>query len=381
MMTHRLFDTLEYHRAHSEISTDAYVTARRVELGKGISKKRKIYLDTRFWILLRDVTLNRDDSADLRKLLETLREGVSSGALICPICETTFFEIFKQSDPRTRRATVVLVDELSTGVTLDNHWERAGTEISYLLNIVTGRTNLHDLDHLVWNKLSFVLGVMHPTNTPFDENDERRVQKAFFDNMWCCPLLEIEERLGGRSTLTMDLDGIAQRLNEANAAHVHECRSFEKVYREELMGGIENSIQAAVKEMEKWFQKETGTEQCFEPSFAKKTENMLLSIFSHAIKHNDFRRMLRTAHIGALCHASFRWDKKRKLNRTFRTPSSKAPWIFLPSYPSRGCRVKQLGGTCRAARNASWMAVSGLAKRRSPPTQRMRMPRNFQVTM
>jgi len=69
------------------------------------------------------------------------------------------------------------------------------------------------------------------------------------------------------------------------------------------------------------------------------------------------------------------------LYRTFRTPSSKAPWIFLPSYPSRGCRVKQLGGTCRAARNASWMAVSGLAKRRSPPTQRMRMPRNFQVTM
>jgi hypothetical protein len=314
MMKQGLFDSVEYHRAHPDVTSDSYVNARRIELGKVISKKRKIYLDTRFWILLRDVTLGRNDSTDLRNLLEGLREGVNTGVIVCPICETTFFEIFKQEDPITRRATVALVDELSTGVTLADHFERAGTELAYLLHTITGRTNLHDLDDLVWNKLSFVLGIMHPTNALISEKDETIVQKAFFDHLWSLSMRTMEQYLGGKQFPSFDYDGIAENLNLANARHAGECKSFEQLYRNEFIGGLETSMPVAVSVIERWYAQTTGRHEPFNKLVTEYTQNVMLSILSQAIKKNDLCRTLRTAHIGALCHASFRWDQKRKLS-------------------------------------------------------------------
>jgi hypothetical protein len=306
--------TIDHHRAHAEVTTDQYVDARRIQLGRAICAKRKVYLDTKFWILLREILLRRNVQPELVELYSTLRDGVRRGALICPISETTFLEIYKQQDPRTRRATVILVDELSLGVTLADHFERANAELSYLLNTLSGRSELHVLDHLVWNKLSFVLGVFHAANTPFPVDEERAIQKALFDHMWSLPMATMEEHLGGKQFRSMDYDGLAEKLNAENAAHADECISFEQLYRNEFMGGIEVSAPVVAPVVERWYAKVTGRQEHFDPSSAKQAENMLLSILSEAIKKNDFRRTLRTAHIGALCHATFRRDKKRKLN-------------------------------------------------------------------
>jgi hypothetical protein len=305
---------IDHHRAHPEVTTDQHVDARRIQLGREVCAKRKVYLDTKFWILLREVLLQRNPQPELAELYSTLCDGVRAGSLICPISATTFFEIYKQRDPKTRRATVALVDELSLGVTLADHFERARTELAYLLHTLSERSDLHELDHLVWNKVSFVLGVSHPTNTPFSEEEERAIQKAFFDHMWFLPMTIIEEHLGGKQFRSMDYASLAEKLNAENAAHADECRSFEQLYRNEFMGGIEISAPVVTPVMERWHAKVTGRQEHFDPSLAKRAENMLLSILSEAIKKNDFRRTLRTAHIGAMCHASLRWDKKRKLN-------------------------------------------------------------------
>ncbi|MEA1053415.1 hypothetical protein U5801_26950 [Lamprobacter modestohalophilus] len=306
--------TIGYHRAHPEVTTDQYVHTQRIQLGREVCAKRKIYLDTKFWILLRDVLLRRNVQPELVELLSTLNHGVRAGTLLCPISATTFFEIYKQQDTETRQATVALVDQLSLGVTIADHFERARTELSYLLNSFSGSFDLHDLDHLVWNKVSFVLGVSHPTDTPFSEDEERAIQKAFFDHMWSLPMATMEDHLGGKRFLSMDYDGLAEKLNAANAAHAHECRSFEQLYRNEFMGGIETSAPVVEPVMERWYAKVTGRQEYFDPSLATQAENTMLSILSEAIKKNDFRSTLRTAHIGALCHASLRWDKKRKLD-------------------------------------------------------------------
>jgi hypothetical protein len=306
--------TLDYHRAHPQVTTDEHVDACRIQLGRDVKEKRKIYLDTCFWILLRDALLERNTRRELTELYEKLHEGSHRGALICPISATTFLEIYKQQDPETRRATVTLVDELSRGVTLVDHFERANTELAYLLHTIIGRTELHDLDHLVWNRLSFVLGVTHPSERHFPEEEERAIRKALFDHMWSMPMISLEEHLAGKQFPAMDYDGIAERLNAQNAVYASECKSFEQLYRNEFMGGIEASAPVALSVMEKWYAKATGRQGAFTQSLAKDTQNMLLSILSRAVKKNDFRRILRTAHIGAICHAAFRWDKQRKMN-------------------------------------------------------------------
>lgn len=305
---------IDYHLAHPEVTTDQYVDACRIQLGREVCAKRKVYLDTKFWILLREVLLQRNTQPELAELYSTLCDGVRAGALICPVSATTFFEIYKQRDPQTRRATVALVDELSLGVTLADHFERARTELSYLLHTLREHSDLHELDRLVWNKVSFVLGVSHPTGTPFSEEEESAIQKALFDHMWSLPMATLEAQLGGKQFRSMDYDDLAEKLNAKNAAHADECRSFEQLYRNEFMGGIEFSTPVVACVMERWYSKVTGQQEHFDPSLAKRAENMLLSILSEAIKKNDFRRTLRTAHIGAMCHASLRWDKKRKLD-------------------------------------------------------------------
>ena len=37
---------------------------------------------------------------------------------------------------------------------------------------------------LAWSKLSYMLGVVHPTNIIFDQAQELIIQKAFFGHMW-----------------------------------------------------------------------------------------------------------------------------------------------------------------------------------------------------
>lgn len=309
-----LASRIDYHRARPEVTTDQYVDACRIQLGREVCAKRKVYLDTKFWILLREVLLQRNAQPEVIDLYSALSDGLRAGTLICPISATTFLEIYKQQDAKTRQATVALVDELSLGVSLADHFERARTELSYLLHTLGGHPDLHELDNLVWTKVSFVLGVTHPTNTPYSEVDERAIQKAFFDHMWSLPMATMEEHLGGKHFPSMDYEGLAEKLNAENATHADECMSFEQLYRNEFMGGIEISAPVVAPVMERWYAEVTGLREHYSPSLAKQTETMLLSILSEAIKKNDFRRTLRTAHIGALCHASLRWDKKRKLD-------------------------------------------------------------------
>lgn len=89
-------------------------------------------------------------------------------------------ELLKQDDSDTRTATASLIDELSLGVAFTTLSMRVGTEISYLLHSKSTTYPLHPLRNLVWTKLSYVLGLLHPTNPHWDDLTQLAIQKAFF---------------------------------------------------------------------------------------------------------------------------------------------------------------------------------------------------------
>jgi hypothetical protein len=123
--------------------------------------------------------LKRRDDQSSAALLEALRVRVRSKKSICPISDTLFAELLKQQDLHTRKATAVLIDELSEGVTLAPHHERVATEIAHFIHSHCYHRQLHSLDDLVWLKLSYVLGVQYPNNTVFDKDEERVIQGIF----------------------------------------------------------------------------------------------------------------------------------------------------------------------------------------------------------
>lgn len=125
----RFVDTFSYHRNNPDISLDAYVRSKRIELGESLIKMEKIYLDTKYWIHFRDVILGRIDDGPIVEAYELLESLCESGVVICPISEDVFYEITKQVDEKTLSTSIALIDKLSQGVGLVSQEARIEVEI------------------------------------------------------------------------------------------------------------------------------------------------------------------------------------------------------------------------------------------------------------
>src|SRR5690242_12800423 len=90
------------HRAYPEVSLERHVNSRVVKLGRLLENRAMIYLDTKFWIVLRDCAAGRNDDPAARELLQRLRKLVQDGRALCPIGESTFCEFLKQDDANSR---------------------------------------------------------------------------------------------------------------------------------------------------------------------------------------------------------------------------------------------------------------------------------------
>jgi hypothetical protein len=304
--------SFDKHRANPHVSIEEYVRERQIELGESVMARERVYLDKRYWIILRDSVLGRNADKFSPAILAGLRAKVKKKRSVCPISETVFIELLKQTDLDTRRATASLIDELSEGVTLLSYPERVATEIAHFLHSLRG-VELYPLHTLVWTKLSYMLGVQHPTSQLFSESEQLVIQKAFFDQMWESSLSEMVDSLGGKSLSVVDYDSIAVRLNEAAAQHANAIRSFPQIYKAEIRGSLSLFMHVAREVLESSvLRRAGGTIQATETERLEH-ERALLDFFCKEIAKKDAAVSLRSLHIGALCHAAVRWDKKRKL--------------------------------------------------------------------
>ena len=92
----------------------------RMALGNEIAGLKKIYLDSKYWLLLRDAAIGRRRDGEITELLAVLRNGVQEGRIVCPISEDIFSEVLNQSDTETLNETSCQVSRYFTppGITL-----------------------------------------------------------------------------------------------------------------------------------------------------------------------------------------------------------------------------------------------------------------------
>src|SRR4030042_3403405 len=237
----KIVDTFEKHRSDPDKTLEAYTKDVRLALGVEIKNCKKIYLDAKYWLLLRDVLLDRAKNKHLSELLSLLRSGVQAEKAICPISEAIFREVLKQSDPLTLKETVKLIDDLSKGVSILSEEERIRFEILYfILKNTKGEDSVYSPDVSVWTKLSYVLGAIDPTSTPFLPEEELVIQKAFFDQMWSTSLSEMVEIMGMEAILNMpQLNDLSALLNDGKAGHAHENKSFKQIFLSEFAGVLD----------------------------------------------------------------------------------------------------------------------------------------------
>lgn len=301
--------------ASPEVSLDSHTRSRLLELGAMLASRKAIYLDMRFWILLRDA-IRTDGSSVTIRMLSTLRALVKSGVVFCPISDSTFFELLKQTDRSSRLATAGLIDELSLGVTLIPFKVRAGTEIAHYVHSAKPTASVYSLRELVWSKLSYVMGVSHPMHKALDGLTNLALQKAFFDHMWDKnSLVQMCTQLGEEFVHDDPLRyrQTSARLNVLNQVHASDLKSFRKTYKNELIGVLDLFAGTLAKIMASMLPYGAGALPVEGSVERLDVDRHCLSFLVGALDTEGGRKAMRSLHIKSLLHAAIRWNKKQAL--------------------------------------------------------------------
>lgn len=294
-----------------EQSTHHYLRSKHLELGRAIANRRKIYLDLRFWIIARDAALGVRSGASSRKLLHFLRRGVANGSLICPIGSSVFSELMKQPYSEGRRiGTTRLVDELSLGVTLATSQTVTGTEIHSWMLEPLGTDHLYPTQELIWTKMAYVLGEIHPSLPDVDPDLESTIQRLFVDKMWTLSLSEIVRLIADKWPTQRAFEGVTDEINAGNAAHADELHSFEQALRQETVGVADVGAPIAADVLA-GLQDRFGTTSK-QQDWHVRTGRLRNRLFDH-LGTDSGRQVLRTLYIQAALHASARWNKGRRV--------------------------------------------------------------------
>ncbi len=174
----------------SDVTFSEHVRKCELQLGESIAHRKPIYLDTKFWILLRDAN-RKKDGLRATTLLALLRRAVSEGKVFCPISSAIFVELMRQECLSSRIETANIVDDLSLGITVVGFEERIAVEIEHLIRSTGNLNRKFVVGHAVWRKLSYVLGLMNLRNVAMEPKADLAIQKAFFDHMCSHSLQEM----------------------------------------------------------------------------------------------------------------------------------------------------------------------------------------------
>jgi hypothetical protein len=293
------------------MSIERHSRARQIELGQALSGRRKIYLDARFWVILRDVALGISAKPGAHELLRHLRCGVASGRLVCPISASMFLELMKQRYTSDRRiGTAQLIDELSLGTAMIPPQTLMETEICVFLLRAKGNLDLHPMQELIWTKVACVLGNVYPSLTQLSPSEELATQKAFFDYLWNYPLSDMVKTIGDKFPRREEFVDVSRETNEKNEQYKDEVCSFSATYDIELRGGIELATELA--EVIHQLDEDTRRELLLPRNERANTINMYRNKLYNAFKEPETKHALRCLHIGASIHAAMRWDNRAR---------------------------------------------------------------------
>lgn len=311
-------DTFARHKGEPDKSLESYLKERRLELGRSIEHRKKIYLDTNYWLILRDNKIGRSNRSEVTILLDLLQEGIKLEKLICPISADIFIEILKQSDPVTLKCSVELIDMLSCGVSILGPEERVRMELLYFVHkYKSGEESCHSQMIFAWNKIAYALGFTSFCNTQFSPEDELAAQKAFLDQMWEVSLFDMINTIGIDKLRNIPrLPDISNDLNVGKRNHMQENKSFKELFLSELAGILDIYDPVLEEIFAHLYEKETGTPISKAELHSSDESRMFANLIYHSFDRNRLSDELPSLRIPATLHAAIRWDTDRKYKPT-----------------------------------------------------------------
>ncbi len=200
-------DLIGWHHCNGrDIDASVYQELYRSVLLNGLSRTKRLYLDTNYWICLRDAELGCG-TPDAIRLLQTLRAMVRSREIICVGHFPSFLEIGKQ-DETCLRVTASLLDELTEAVVIASPDNLLAFECAEYIEAKLGFQLHHGLS--VWTKAGLIHNqelpnqISEPT-TPVSSNV---ILKSLIDTLWNASFKDIFGTFewDTKSSLNPDID-------------------------------------------------------------------------------------------------------------------------------------------------------------------------------
>ena len=177
------YELLAWHRENGRHRSEAvYLDLYREQLARGLSETRLIYLDTNYWVRLRDAALGKG-TPEAVQLLQILRAMVRSREALCVSQLYSLLEICKQEE-NSLRASAELLDELTEGVAIASPEDVLLWECAEFAG-TTLRRNC-PVNSFPWTKVGQIHDSGLPSTTPgFISPAQRAVLlKALIDATW-----------------------------------------------------------------------------------------------------------------------------------------------------------------------------------------------------
>lgn len=302
--------TLPYHRAHPEVSAHAHILAKSREYAALVNARKALYLDTKFWIKLRDASLGAPAEPADTELMAALRGTVKGGKLICPVAGDMISELLNIGDKGKRAAAAQLVDELSLGVTLRMEFERQGVELADFVRRQGRHPATAPARDLMWTCPGYSFGLAVPYHDKMDPATNLALQKAFIDHLYSLRYAT-QDRMLGRAP--HDRSGLAEQLNQLNEQYAATVTSWPKLLSDEFRGMLDSAMDKMAESLEviaeEYFKLPANAE---DKAGAKATAPKFAAILATLFEQDRLGDYVPSLVIRAYLAAGVRWDKTRR---------------------------------------------------------------------
>lgn len=306
---------------------EAFSQQVKFDIGNMMLKKHRIYLDTKYWIFMRDASLGKSTPTQTR-VYEKLRDLVKKEVAICPISPHIFEELMRVGDREKRLNMARVMDELSQQVCFISPLNIAGQELlsfmRYCQSKAQGKT-LFNPTKCVFTKVAFVMGELYPTVECIPEEQMDAIRIQVFDRLSRVTLVEMLKTM--KDDFPQRNSDLIAQLNKGKDDN-QDWKSFHEIFMHEI-AGILDTVKDEIEKL--WiYLYENDHGGLVTPEEVRKAESVkLLSNFIYNLfDQKKVSKELPYFHINASLHAFIRYNKSQRFKKDTLIDFSHAAWAL-----------------------------------------------------
>ena len=283
---------------------DRYLMKKSLEISKQIQGLKLIYLDTNYWLRLRDELPNKWEQKS--EFSEIVLDLFNAGKCLFPISNITYYEILKQQDENSRRNTFEIISKLSSGISLLNDKERIKIEFAHWM--ATGQNKVeHAANELVWSKTPTVIAYNEFASIDYS-GGTIDLQDAYFDFMAEMPLSDITPDASLRQNPFVFKDNVDD-FNANKKLYEYQNKTYGQLFLSEIGGMLDEAEDLFNQVMQAKFFYDTGRVPTTEE--IKNSGKLCRFTIYNLFKLNKIGTLFPFFQVCADIYSSFRWNKSR----------------------------------------------------------------------